>query len=579
MSGGQSPADRRTDEQTTRAGTLRRTCLKGIAATGIGLACASTGASASSHDGDSSIPYADQYGSVVNVVEDYGAANDASESIVPILERIYADHGDDTLFYFPSGRYYLDQEFDVSGFNNLGFVGEQAETTPEGTADVADASDSEEPADEEADVTSDEGDEVTADEEPEVEDDEDLPDYCRIDPDERETGEPDEDESDSDDGSDDDDESEEPADYETENTVEFVHPDYAGFQGSGHIHRLFRFGKPEDWGVPGRNLRFEGFDVDWRSPQTGLRVIEADVYDGLVVRNINVHGRHDSGAYGPARFAIASGDGSGLVEGFRVPDGGEFTSDVDTGSTQSVGPIGFQSNEYHYGTLTYKDCILEGFPNNGLYASMGPGAVNVVGGRYANNNVAQIRIGGRDNHIDGATLVTDDDMTSEGHTVRQRALRLESGAQNTLVENVDIEITDGRASEAILLRRNIGNATFRNLSVDIDVDRPINGVRVRGHPNGSINPDQIRIEDSTFDHSAAGGSTLLFDDAGSDADPIYVEDATISGTMGINGNRPAIFNFRDNAVFRDVTIDQGGHPQRRGLDNRGDNVTIENVDD
>ncbi|WP_255168899.1 hypothetical protein [Natrononativus amylolyticus] len=519
---------------------------------------------------------------MVNVVEDYGAANDASASIVPILERIYADHGDDTLFYFPAGRYYMDREFEVTGFNNIGFVGERAAVAPEGTADEDEESDDETPEE-----SSEPDDVYETEEEPEVEDDDDLPDFCRIDPEFRETGDSD-DESDADDGDDEqdgsddgdsitDDADEESEANKTENTVEIVHPDYDGFNGSGHIHRLFRFGKPDDWGRPGRNLRFEGFDIDWRSPQTGLRVIEADVYDGLVVRNVNVHGRHDSGAFGPLRIAIADPAGSGLVEGFRVPDGGEFTSDVNTGSTQSIGPIGFLSNDYHQGTLTYQDCVLVGFPNNGLYASNGPGAVRVIGGRYANNNVAQLRLGGRDNYVDGATLVTDTNMSSEGHEVRQRAIRLESGAESTVIENVDIDMSDGRASEAILLRRDVGDVTFRNLDVHIDVDRPINGVRVRGNPNASINPDEFTIEDSTFDHNAAGGSTLLFDDVGSNAAPALVEDVTIDGTMGINGNRPAIFNFRDNVTFRNVTIDQGGHPQRRGLDNRGDNVTVQNV--
>ncbi|NEU56520.1 hypothetical protein [Halorussus sp. MSC15.2] len=65
------------------------------------------------------------YGTVVNVAE-AGADASGGEPINPILEEHV---GDDTLLYFPSGRYRLD-EWRVTGYRNLGIVGEDAALVP-----------------------------------------------------------------------------------------------------------------------------------------------------------------------------------------------------------------------------------------------------------------------------------------------------------------------------------------------------------------------------------------------------------------------------------------------------------------
>ncbi|UPV74355.1 hypothetical protein M0R89_17700 [Halorussus limi] len=65
------------------------------------------------------------YESVVNVV-DAGADPNAEESIRPVLE---ANAGDDTLLYFPTGRYRLD-EWRATDYRNLGVVGDDAVLVP-----------------------------------------------------------------------------------------------------------------------------------------------------------------------------------------------------------------------------------------------------------------------------------------------------------------------------------------------------------------------------------------------------------------------------------------------------------------
>lgn len=98
----------------------RRSFLRGTAATGIstlGLLSAVGTGDVAAYEG---------YDNVVNVVE-AGADNTGSESITPVLE----DHrADNTAFEFPDGRYYMDSQFRFTGFDNVGFFGQNATLVP-----------------------------------------------------------------------------------------------------------------------------------------------------------------------------------------------------------------------------------------------------------------------------------------------------------------------------------------------------------------------------------------------------------------------------------------------------------------
>ena len=128
--------DRRSDEiewncvkptETARAlrTASRRTFLQGAATTclaGLGLAAGGT-ASASSGPATS---YDDEYDTVVNVVE-AGADNTGNEPITSVLRSVRSDN---TLLYFPPGRYYMDSQFRFTGFEKFGVVGNDATLVP-----------------------------------------------------------------------------------------------------------------------------------------------------------------------------------------------------------------------------------------------------------------------------------------------------------------------------------------------------------------------------------------------------------------------------------------------------------------
>lgn len=100
-------ADSTTDTSTTETSTTEET------------------PDTSTTDARSPEEVADRFETVVNVA-DAGADSSGEDPINPVL----ADYvGDDTLLYFPPGRYRLDP-WEVIGYRNLGIVGEEATLVP-----------------------------------------------------------------------------------------------------------------------------------------------------------------------------------------------------------------------------------------------------------------------------------------------------------------------------------------------------------------------------------------------------------------------------------------------------------------
>ncbi|WP_458187832.1 twin-arginine translocation signal domain-containing protein [Haladaptatus sp. NG-WS-4] len=65
--------------------------------------------------------------------------------------------------------------------------------------------------------------------------------------------------------------------------------------------------------APGKDLLFKNIFVDQTAKDTGIRVLDAAVSDGLHVENVNMRGRHDSGTWGPLRAVITDPDGSSVA--------------------------------------------------------------------------------------------------------------------------------------------------------------------------------------------------------------------------------------------------------------------------
>ena len=407
----------------------------------------------------------DDYSTVIDVAEE-GAATDGSEPITPLLNDLQQD---DTLYVFPEGEYYMDEQFRFTGFENVGFVGNDATIVP---------------------------------------------------------------------------------------------ADYDNFDDKGHgVYRLFRLGT---YVSPGKHLRFTGFDVDQTAPETGVRVIDAVVDDELVVRDIHIDGQADMGCAGTARFAVSDPDGTGIVERFEAPDGAAWGQNTPRGDEIHRGGTGILSNTYNRGTLLFKDCVLNAFPNTGLYAAWGPGQIRVEGGRYANSNVAQIRLGGTDSYVRWATIAVDD---TRPHDETQRGIRLENG-RNLRVLDSELSITSpGPNNHAITVGDRAESAWIEDVYIDIFGDEPNSGIVV------ADGAGETTIYKTDLDMGVPSGYGIWLQEA-ADAPTVNCETVDITGDAGDDGARSAIFNARDNAEFREITVDQTGAPYRNALQNWADDVLI-----
>ncbi|SEV98913.1 hypothetical protein SAMN05216285_1575 [Natrinema salifodinae] len=433
----------------------------------MGTACLAGIGLTSTVSASSSDPYAqyyDDYSTVIDVTE-AGADNTGTESITPVLEDL---RGDDTLLVFPEGRYYMDEQFRYTGFENFGVVGENATLVPA-------------------------------------------------------------------------------------NFHDFDGPQY----------RLFRLGVPYS---PGRRLRFEGFDVDQSAPDTGIRAIEANVSGRLEVRDVTVRGEHDSGTWGPGLFNITDPDGSGIVERFRAPDGAAWVENTPNAGNRWRGPIGIEANQ-NAGTLEFRRCWLGAFPNNGLYAAGGDGAIIVHGGWFRNSNGANVRVGGRGSEIRWPTVEVD---ATRPEDRTQRGIRIESG-RNIEISGAAVEITSPMpTSHAISVMNTCESARIENTRVTIQGSDVNHGI--------VLSPEcgEATIVDTSVTHETAGGYPLWIRESDR-TEQILAENVTITGRAGDDGGfRDGIRCERDNCRFNGVEVEQYGRDgtDRNAIVNTGSDVTI-----
>lgn len=319
----------------------------------------------------------------------------------------------------------------------------------------------------------------------------------------------------------------------------------------GPQYRLFRLGTSDN---PGRDLRFENFEVDQTADDTGIRVISAEVEDGLYVRNVTIHGVHDSGTWGPGLFNVTASDGEGVVEGFHAEDGAVHIDDTPNQGAMWRGATGINVNQHHRGTLVFRNCSLGGFPDNGLYASNETGRIGVDGGRYQNSGTASIRLSGATGKIANATAVVDDDPHESNG---QHAIRLDSGDRFEL-ENVTVDVPRPNG-DAIRIMNDVENASISNSEITVG-DRPNSAVRIDPEV-GSATIEDVDIE--------INGSANAVRILGQDSAEVDLETVRITGDASGTRNRHAIFCERNGCRFVGLSVDQTGGDKRRGLELRG----------
>jgi hypothetical protein len=307
---------------------------------------------------------------------------------------------------------------------------------------------------------------------------------------------------------------------------------------TGYADYLFGLGSDSD----ATDLHVEGFEFDFTAPNTGARPIHAAVEDGLFVRDVRVRGQQDVDQ-DSMRFDVTDPDGTGRVERLRLPDGGS-TEYSNTGIY-----VGEQSS----GTLSFVDCEVAGFPDNGLYASPATGPVHVVGGHYANNGVASVRVstGGRVRNV----RVTCD-STREG-LENMRGIRLRKG-RDVLVEDCRIDMRAVTESDgAITMAEWLQDATIRNTTIRTDADR-VPAVLAKP-PNdeaaaGVTDTDSVTLQNIRASGTAADEATVSI----SDRDRCLLDRVCIH-QRGANRHGIQLADA-SGVVLRDTVVDVTGDP-------------------
>lgn len=284
----------------------------------------------------------------------------------------------------------------------------------------------------------------------------------------------------------------------------------------------------------GRGFLFEGVTFDFTAERTGARPIGALVDDDLVVRDVTVRGAQDVDQ-DMMRFDVTTEEGTGLVERLRMRDGAAFDIPV-TGCLVTGDSVG---------ELTFRDCEIVGFPDNGLYASSATGRVRVEGGYYANNAISNVRVGDGA-VISGAHVRVDYEEEVLENT---RGIRLREGT-DVLVENCTIELLRVPVSDgAITVSTGMREVTIRDTTIRVDANN-VTGILAKSPSD-------------RFEDGAATGVTA--------------ENVVVTGTAA--GNDAIEIVDRDGSRLTGLCIHQTGDSRDgvrllRSADNRIEDATI-----
>jgi len=233
---------------------------------------------------------------------------------------------------------------------------------------------------------------------------------------------------------------------------------------------------------------------------------------------------------------------------------------------------GIYVGKQHAGDLVFRNCTVEGFTDNGLYASApgladgAGGIVHVEGGTYRNNNVSNVRLGSAGSVARGVTAISDSPPPSDGDvTANARGFRLRSG-YGQRIDDCEVYISrDSRFTHGgIVFHHTNGGATIRDTRVDIDRNET---AAIRLFSRDNDNPEYPVFENVRVTGSAAGGQAVLV--AGRNGTVFRQCRIEQSGA----DRHGIVFRDSDDCRLVDSTIDVTNHP----LVLRNATVSIENT--
>ncbi|QLG64135.1 right-handed parallel beta-helix repeat-containing protein [Halorarum salinum] len=340
-----------------------------------------------------------------------------------------------------------------------------------------------------------------------------------------------------------------PGRYRLEETWEFTEFDSFGLVSDGATVVPEEGFDDEviELGAPGTASRLlvEGLRFDFRADRTGGRPIVARVDDDLLLRDVSVSGRQDVDT-DTVRVDVASPDGVGRIERLRLPDGAV---------AMRPGITGCEVGDDTRGDLTFADCHVEGFSDNGLYADPPEGRVRVLGGYYANNDVASVRVNADAGSIVRGVHVRCDEPRQRFENMRGIRLR---GGDDVLVEDCLVEMLAVTESDGgVTFSTELTSATMRDSHVHVDADG-VNAIRIK-HAQESRGlfgrGGSFRVENVTVTGSAATGAAIQ----ANERDDCVFEGLCVHQT---GRNRTGVSATRVNGAIRDAHFAVTDRPYR-----------------
>jgi hypothetical protein len=270
-------------------------------------------------------------------------------------------------------------------------------------------------------------------------------------------------------------------------------------------------------------VRIENFTLDHTAEGVAPE-IDITTVGSLTIRNVEKQGFHPGTgtAFG---FRTDTADSEVFVENLQLPDGGKAVGIYGTGE----------------GPMTFQNCLVKGFTNNGLYASNISASVTVEGGLFKDNNIAQVRLGGPDSVIRNAQLeVTRPVKGPDSDIVNMRGVRVADGPGPVQVENCDIWLRGSQGTGGIV-------TAYSGGSLDV-VDT------------------QIYVDPEYTTPSSDGGQTSFGVFVDSEGDDTSEGTRTFDGVSITGGgqSRAGMLLRRDDNTITNLCLDQSGET-RNGI--------------
>jgi len=375
------------------------------------------------------------------------------------------------------------------------------------------------------------------------------------------------------------------------------HYENVGFYGENAVLRPAD-GQRGSWWFVDDVSRFllEGVTLSNEAPQTGVRMKIHVTGGENVIRDVTVAGFHDVDTRTHAFTLQVNGSETSLnLVRVSMADGAENGTAVYVHPSEDPG------------TLRLQDCEIVQWNEQGLYGSAHGGPMYVVGGRYANNGMAQVRVGGGNEDTPGVirdVTVEVDDPYPAGRKGNIRGIWLNEG-ENTLVENCDVSITglsNHGSSGAIVVGPEHGSATIRNTNVTVD-DSTFALALTKPKQEGFVIPGldhpprnwKVRAENLTIAGEAADGigiwvvdrpgctfRDVAIDQSGANRDGIGLlrsSRTTFTGLSCVTGGYPIATSFGPQSDVCDLVLENLRDLRSRSIESSSGSAVVTKRDE